>query len=267
MYFTVPNFNPNAIELGFIQIRWYSLAYILAIYLSWKTVDYCNEKYKLNFFKSRTQFSDDFFFYIIMGIIFGGRIFYILFYNLGFFIKNPLEMLAVWHGGMSFHGGFVGVLVASYLLCRKYKIKFLKFTDVIAIATPVGLLLGRLANFINLELYGRKSTFFLAMIFPNSDGFPRHPSQLYEAFFEGLVLFTIIFLSTKKDKLKTTGLNSSLFLIFYSFFRICLEFFREPDEQIGYIFTYFSMGQLLSAPILLSGIYCLLKLLKENKKK
>jgi phosphatidylglycerol:prolipoprotein diacylglycerol transferase len=250
----LPVFNTNILDIGFIQIRWYSLAYIFGIILAWFLVKYFNGKYELQLFKNENNFSDDFFFYGIVGIILGGRIVYVLFYDFMYFFKNPGDIFAVWKGGMSFHGGFIGVIVACILICKKYRIRILLFGDVLAVATPIALFLGRIANFINLELYGRPTNGKWGMIFPTADNLPRHPSQLYEAFFEGLLLFLIILFFVKKYKFQKIGLNTIVFLECYGFFRFFIEYFREPDEQLGYIFKYMTMGQLLSLPIILLGV-------------
>jgi phosphatidylglycerol:prolipoprotein diacylglycerol transferase len=253
----LPIFNPNILSIGFLQIRWYSLAYIIPLALSWYVLDFCNKKYELNLYNDKNTFSDDYFFYIVSGIIIGGRLGYVFFYNFSYFLRRPLEIIELWKGGMSFHGGFLGVILSGYFLCRKYKIDFFKMMDVCAITAPVALFFGRIANFINLELYGRISNVPWAMIFPFTDGHPRHPSQLYEAFAEGLLLFTIIYYATRFRKLKIKGLNSALFLTFYGLFRIITECFREPDIQLGFFINYLTMGQALSIPIFGLGCYLL----------
>lgn len=262
----LPFFNPNIIDLGFIQIKWYSLAYIIGIILAWKLLKYLNKKYKLDLYKDENQFCDDFFCYGILGIILGGRIIYVLFYNLKYFLSNPTEIIAIWHGGMSFHGGFIGVIIASVLLCKKYNINFFLFTDVLSVIVPIGLFLGRIANFINLELYGRKTNGKWGFIFATADSFPRHPSQLYEAFLEGILLFLIMLVVIKKYKFKKISMNSSLFLMFYGIFRIFIEYFREPDIQLGFIFNNITMGQVLSLPLIFVGLFILFRnvLIKKN---
>lgn len=244
LYITLPIFNPNAFQIGQIGIRWYSLAYIFSILICYHLIKFLNKKYQLGF--DNDKFYDDLIFYEVLGIVIGGRVGYCFFYNFKWIIKNPLEIFAIWHGGMSFHGGLVGVILATILICKKYKLEWLKLTDLISTVAPIGLFFGRLANFINLELYGRPTKMPWGMIFLTADNLPRHPSQLYEAFFEGIILFIVMLLITKKKEFKTTGLNSFLFLIIYSLFRIFLEFFREPDIQIGLIFNYFTLGQILS---------------------
>ncbi len=259
----LPLFNTNAISIGRFCIKWYSLAYIFGIIIAWQLVKFLNKKYNLNLYNDEKQFCDDFFFYGITGIILGGRLAYVLFYNFIYYIYNPLEIFAIWHGGMSFHGGFLGVLIANYLLCKKCNIKFFKLIDVLAVVTPIGLFLGRIANFINLELYGKPTNGNYGFIFPTADNIPRHPTQLYEAFFEGIILFLIMLITVKKFKFKSEKLNSSLFLIFYGSFRVFIEFFREPDIQIGYFFNYITMGQILSIPLIIIGFYLLITSKKQ----
>lgn len=264
MAIELPVLNPNIITIGNFGIKYYSLAYIFGIVLAWIIIRKFS-KYQNTIDLTNKKITDDFFFYTIIGIIAGGRIGYILFYNINFFLYNPMEILYIWHGGMSFHGGLIGILISTYYFCKKNNVELFKFYDLMAIAAPIGLFLGRIANFINMELYGKQTDVAWAMIFPFSDMQPRHPSQLYEATLEGLVLFTIILFITLKTRLKTKGLNSGVFLILYSCFRFFIEFFREPDIQIGYVLKYFTMGQILCLPMLFSGIYIILFLNKKNK--
>ena len=262
----LPVFNTDFITFGSIHIKWYSLAYIFGIILAWFLIDYYNTKYNLNIFnkKNKDNFFDDFIFYGILGIVGGGRFGYILFYNIKYYLHNPLDIFAIWHGGMSFHGGFIGVILAAILLCKKYNINKILFFDILSAVVPIGLFLGRLANFINLELYGRPTTKPWGMIFPTADNLARHPSQLYEALLEGILLFTIINSLVYIKKFKIIGLNSSVFLICYSLSRIFVEFFREPDIQLGFLFKYITMGQVLSIPLLVCGIVFILKIKKIN---
>lgn len=253
LYIILPVFNPNVFQIGLIGIRWYSLAYIFSILICYYLIKFFNKKYKLGF--DSDKFYDDLVFYEVLGIVIGGRVGYCLFYNFGWIIKHPLEIFAIWHGGMSFHGGLIGVVLSTLLLCKKYKLKWLKLTDLISTIAPIGLFFGRLANFINLELYGRPTKMPWGMIFPTADNLPRHPSQLYEAFFEGIVLFILMLIVTKKKEFKTTGLNSFLFLLTYSSFRFFLEFFREPDIQIGFLFNYLTLGQILSLLLIIITHY------------
>ncbi len=254
----LPVFNTNALSIGPFYVKWYSLAYIFGLIFAWQLVKFLNKKYSLNLYNDEKFFCDDFFFYGILGIILGGRLVYVLFYNFIYYISNPLEIFAIWHGGMSFHGGFLGVLIANYLLCKKYKIRFFELIDILAVVVPIGLFLGRIANFINLELYGRPTKGNYGFIFPTADNIPRHPTQLYEAFFEGIILLIIMLMAVKKYNFKWKKLTSSLFLIFYGSFRFFIEFFREPDMQIGYFFDCITMGQILSIPLIIAGFYLLI---------
>ena len=261
----VPNFNSNVLSIGFINIKWYSLAYVFGILIAWFLIKYYNKKYKLSLYKDEAAFCDDFFFYLILGVVLGGRIGYVLFYDPVYFLHNLGDIFAIWKGGMSFHGGFIGVIISSIFLCKKYNINKLLLLDLGATVVPVGLFLGRIANFINLELYGRPTTMPWGMIFPNTDGIARHPSQLYEAFLEGVVLFIILNILVKIKQFKIIGLQSSVFLMLYSIFRIFIECFREPDIQLGFLFKYMTMGQLLSIPMFIFGLYLFVeKVYKKN---
>tara|TARA_Y100000590_G_scaffold470125_1_gene662144 strand:- start:1845 stop:2633 length:789 start_codon:yes stop_codon:yes gene_type:complete len=258
----VHNFDPVFVNLGFFQIKWYSIAYILGIILGWiyaiKII-----KLKDNLIIIKPESFDNLVIYLIFGIILGGRLGYVFFYNFDYFIQNPLEILKLWHGGMSFHGGLLGVIIATLIFSKNKKINFLNFTDVIACVAPIGLFLGRIANFINGELFGKASTLPWAVIFPGGGGIARHPSQIYEAILEGIILFILLnFFALKKNLLIKTGYISGLFLIFYSILRIISEYFREPDAHIGYIFFYFSMGTLLSLISFLAG--CLIIFYKKK---
>lgn len=250
---TFPNINPIIFSIGPFAISWYSLSYVVGILLGWFYANKIIEKFKLQITKKNLE---DFITYAVIGIIVGGRLSYVLLYNPSRYFSNPIDILKTYEGGMSFHGGALGVIVAAYLFCQKYKINFLSLTDIIAPVVPIGLFLGRIANFINAELYGRITNSSFGIIFPNSDLQPRHPSQLYEAFFEGLVLFCILAYAVfRRGTLKKQGLNSGLFLTFYALFRIVIEIFREPDIQIGFILDSLTMGQILSVPMLLLGSY------------
>ncbi len=208
---------------------------------------------------------DDWLLWAVISIILGGRLGYVLFYNPIYFINNPLEIFAVWQGGMSFHGGLCGVIIGMFLFSKKYKVNFLQLTDILSITAPIGLFFGRIANFINMELYGRLTESNYGVIFPNSDQLPRHPSQLYEAVLEGVLSFIILIILYKFTKIKEkTGFLSGLFLILYSFSRIIVENFREPDQQIGFLLEKFTMGQLLSLPILALGLILTLFSVKKE---
>jgi len=261
---TLPYFDQVALAIGPLEIRWYSLAYIAGILF----VLFILKKYNKIDNLMSDEALDNWIVWAILGVIIGGRLGYVLFYNFNFYISNPLRIAAVWQGGMSFHGGLIGVIISMYLFCRKYKIQFFYLTDILAISTPIGLFFGRIANFINMELYGRATNSNYGFIFPNVDDQPRHPSQLYEAALEGLILFTILFLLNRHSKIrKIPGILSGLFLIGYASARTCLEQFRQPDEQIGFFFGRITMGQILSLPIFIAGLLIILTALKKFKNK
>ena len=257
------NLDPVLIDLGFIAIRWYSLAYIFGIVLGWwlgkKIIKHIlksvNIKFHLNDF-------DDLISYLIISIIIGGRLGYVIFYDLNYYISNPIDIFKVWEGGISFHGALLGIVIGTYKFSKNKNLPTFLLLDVIACASPIGIFLGRIANFINGELVGKITTVHWSVIFPTVDMLPRHPSQLYEAFLEGLILFTILNLVIFKTKYKI-GNCSNLFLIFYGFFRIISELFREPDSQIGYLLNLFSLGTLLSFIMILIGLINF-KILKKN---
>ena len=247
------NLDPILFNFGLFAVRWYSLAYIAGILIGW----WLGKKILIFRFKnSNYQFNlnifDDLITYLIISIIIGGRVGYIIFYNLDYYLSNPLEMIKIWEGGMSFHGALAGIIIGTYSFTKKREIKFLYMLDIIACVAPIGIFFGRIANFINGELIGKVTNVSWSVIFPAIDMLPRHPSQLYEAFLEGIVLLVILnFLILKKNY--KTGMCSYLFLILYGIFRIISEFFREPDSQIGYLFNLFSMGTILSFSMILAG--------------
>lgn len=257
-----PDIDPVLLDIGPLAIRWYSLAYLFGILLGWAYIQYTNKKYSKSYI-SQPQM-DSIPLWIVLSIILGGRIGYVLFYNASYYLSNISEIIKVWHGGMSFHGGLVGVIVGMYIFSKLHKLKYLKLMDLLAIATPIGLFLGRIANFINAELWGKRTGWEYGVIFPN-DNFARHPSQLYEAFLEGFVLFFILFFVVKLGGLKRAGLCSGLFLLFYGSFRIVVEFFREPDIQLGYLYDtdWLTMGMLLCIPMILLGLGIALTSKKE----
>ena len=261
----IHNLDPVLLDFGFIAIRWYSLAYIFGIVLGW----WLGKKIVKNFllgvnFKFNVKEFDDLITYLIISIILGGRLGYVLFYNFEYYISNPVEIIKVWEGGMSFHGALIGIIIGTHLFSTKKNIPTFFFLDVIACVSPIGILFGRIANFINGELVGKVTEVSWGIIFPAIDMLPRHPSQLYEALLEGLILFILINAITLKQKYKT-GLSSSLFLIFYGIFRIIAEQFREPDSQLGYLFGNLSMGTILSFVMVISGFVILIILRKKNE--
>ena len=250
----INNFDPVAFNFFSLEIRWYSLAYIFGIIIGWVY----SKKYLIND-KSILNIFDDLITYLIIGVILGGRLGYILFYNLDYYLNNLNEVLMLWKGGMSFHGGVIGVVISTILFSKKHNINPFTFLDLIAVVAPIGIFLGRVANFLNSELYGKETEVPWSVIYPKIDNLTRHPSQIYEAIFEGLILFLILNLLVKKNLLGKKGLISSCFLIFYSLFRFVLEFFREPDPQIGYLIINMTMGQILSLILFVIGISLLLK--------
>ena len=264
----IHNFDPVFIDFGVIEIKWYSLAYIFGVFLGWIYVKRIISKLKKNKLEykpiEQSEF-DDFLVYLVIGIILGGRMGYVIFYDLNFFRQNFFEIFKLWHGGMSFHGGLLGVIISSFIFSKIKKTNFFKYTDIVACAAPIGLFLGRIANFINGELVGKVTTVPWAIIFPGFGNISRHPSQIYEAILEGVVLFVLInFLAFKKNLIIKTGYISSFFLIAYSTLRIFSENFREPDQHLGYFFSYFSMGTLLSFLTLISG-FIIIFFIKKNE--
>ena len=256
----INNFDPVAFQIFSLEIRWYSLAYIVGILFGWF---YC-KKYLISDLKLEKKF-DDFITYIILGIIIGGRLGYILLYSPVYYFLNPTDIFKIWQGGMSFHGGLVGVIIATILFAKKNNQNPFNYLDIVSIVAPVGIFFGRIANFINSELYGIETEFPWAVQFIKVDNLYRHPSQLYEALFEGVVLFLILLYCKRKGLLRFPGFISSLFLIFYLMFRFVIEFVRAPDEQLGYLFLNLTMGQIISLVFLLTGFY--LAFIKyENKK-
>lgn len=253
-----PSVNPIALQLGPLSIRWYSLAYIGGILLGWWII--AKEITVRPLANLNKKAFDDMVVWAVAGIILGGRLGYVCFYKPSFYFSHPLQILHVWEGGMSFHGGFTGFVLAFYLFCRKYKVRFLGLMDLMACVAPIGIGLGRLANFINGELYGRVTNGPLGMVFPGGGELPRHPSQLYEATLEGLLLFLIMMYLLKWTQLRErAGMLSGLFCIGYASVRILCEFFREPDAFLGFLFAGATMGQLLSMPIFVVGLYLLVR--------
>ena len=255
----INNFDPVAFQIFSLEIRWYSLAYIIGITIGWI---YCKKKLIKD--QRILGLFDDYITYLIIGVILGGRLGYALFYNLRYYLENPFEILMVWNGGMSFHGGLIGVIIASLLFSSKHKVNQFIFLDLVALSAPIGIFFGRIANFINSELIGRATDLPWSVQFILIDNIKRHPSQLYEAFFEGIILFLLLGHFFRKNCLQNPGKISSLFLIFYSLFRFFAEFFRSPDPQIGYLILNLTLGQLISILFLIAGT--LLFYLKNNEK-
>lgn len=248
-------FNPIMFQIGPVKAHWYGFMYALSFLLGYLYLTYSKRGKKLQ----RNE-RDAFLIYVILGIVLGGRIGYVLFYNLVYYLTNPLKIFAVWEGGMSFHGGLLGAALAIMIFGRKYRKKFLDLGDIVTAFAPVGLFFAKIGNFINAELYGRIATSF-CIYFPSDPANCRYPSQLLEAFLEGIVLFfTLYFIGRKTNK---TGIVSACFLLFYGIFRIIAECFREPDVQIGYLFGFLTEGQLFSGLMVIAGIWLLLKLKKK----
>jgi phosphatidylglycerol---prolipoprotein diacylglyceryl transferase len=255
----INNFDPVAFQVMSLEIRWYSLAYIFGIVIGWslckkifiKNLD-INEKF------------DDYITYLIIGIILGGRLGYIIFYNFDYYSHNILDIFKIWQGGMSFHGGLLGIILSSIIFAKKNNQDPFEYMDLVSLVAPIGIFFGRLANFINSELYGKTTEVLWSVTFTKVDDLPRHPSQLYEAILEGAILFLILIYFRKKNYLTKPGLISGLFLIFYSIFRFFVEFFRVPDEQLGYIILNLSMGQIISLIFITIGTI-LFYIKNENK--
>ena len=257
-YLSFPSINPVIFSLGPFEIRWYSLAYIVGFLFAWRYIRFLTQKKQIHSLNKKIDFKfvDDLVFYSIVGLILGARLGYVIFYNPSYYLQNPFEIIYLWQGGLSFHGGLLGIVIASLVLSKSNQIDFFQLSDLICVSAPVGIFFGRIANFINGELYGRPSEYFIGMQFPSSDMQYRHPSQLYEAFLEGLIIFIVLnILIHKFDKLKKPGLISSVFLIMYGVFRFLIEFTREPDQQLGLFFDYLSMGMILSIPMIIFGIF------------
>ncbi len=257
----INNFDPVAIEFFSLEIRWYSIAYIIGILFGWilsKKVFISDETLKQKF--------DDYITYLILGIIIGGRLGYVFFYNFNYYLVNVDEIFKIWQGGMSFHGALIGIIIFSYYYAKKNNQNTFQYLDIVSIVAPIGIFFGRLANFINSELYGTETSLPWAIQFVQIDNLYRHPSQLYEAFFEGIILFLILIFLRNKGFMKIPGMISGFFLIFYSFFRFLIEFFRVPDDQLGKLIFDLTMGQIMSVVFLLFGVY-LIFIKHENQKK
>ena len=243
------NFDPVAIQIFTFEIRWYSLAYIAGILIGWilsKRVFISNQNIKECF--------DDYLTYLILGIIIGGRLGYVVFYNFNYYSSNVIDIFKIWQGGMSFHGGVLGVILSTVIFANKKRHNIFYYLDIVAIVSPIGIFFGRISNFINSELYGTITTMPWAVQFLKVDNLYRHPSQLYEAVFEGIVLFIILVYFRNRGFLNMPGFISGAFLTFYSLFRFIIEFFRVPDEQIGYLIFNLTMGQIISLIFFIVGI-------------
>lgn len=271
MFTILIHMNPEIVRVGPFAIRWYGVMYLIGFTLSYLLVKYQIKKRERGeaIGESPEGISKEkllptahrllpvaqvasLYSYLILGLLIGARLSYVIFYNLPYYIQHPLEIFAVWHGGMSFHGGLIGSIIAGILFCKKFRLDFWQIADLVIVSAPIGLGLGRLGNFINGELYGRVTDVQWGMVFPAGGQLPRHPSQVYEFLLEGIALFVILWFL--KDRKLKPGALSFLFLILYGSFRFFLEFFREPDSQLGFILGPFTMGQILSAVMVAMGI-------------
>ncbi|MEM7169349.1 MAG: prolipoprotein diacylglyceryl transferase [Pseudomonadota bacterium] len=253
-----PNIDPIALQLGPLAIRWYSLAYIVGLLLAWR---YCRWLALKPPARLKPEAFDDLLLWATLGVVLGGRLGYVLFYKPLHFLDHPGEIVRLWEGGMSFHGGMLGVFLAMLFFARSRGVSFFTLSDIVGCAAPIGLFLGRIANFINGELYGRVAedqNLPWVMVFPGGGAFARHPSQLYEAVLEGLLLFLILFLAAQRGALQRTGLLSGIFMLGYGLSRVAVEAFREPDDHLGFIVSTITMGQILTVPMVLIGIFLIL---------
>jgi len=246
--------NPIAFSLFNFKIYWYSLSYLFGFIFSYYYVKFILNK---DFVKINFKIFEDFLGWAVLGVIFGGRIGYVILYNLDFYVENPIEILKIWQGGMSFHGGLIGVILSIFLFSKSKKINFFDLLNLVSSCAPIGLFLGRLANFVNRELIGRPTNSDWGVLFFEDDVL-RHPSQIYEAIFEGLIIFIVIFYIIKRKYYTYINIYS-LFLIMYGIFRFTIEFYREPDSHLGFIFPNISMGQLLCLPMIIIGLIFLRK--------
>ena len=257
----INNFDPVAIELFSFEIRWYSLSYIIGIISGW----FLAKKFFISNQEIKNKF-DDYITYIIIGIILGGRLGYVLIYDFNYYINNPIDILKIWQGGMSFHGGLLGIIFVSILYAKNNKQSPFSYLDIVAIVSPVGIFFGRISNFINSELYGTETNLPWAVKFIKIDNLSRHPSQLYEAALEGIILFLILVYFRRKGFLRFPGMISGIFLTLYSLFRFIIEFVRVPDEQLGYLTFNLTMGQIISLIFFVVGIYLITTKYETEKK-
>ena len=249
------NINPILIELGPFRLSWYGLMYVFGFAASYLLVRYQMKRKDFGISKLEVE---NLYFYLILGLVIGARLGYVLFYDLKMYLADPFEIVAIWHGGMSFHGGLIGVVIVGIVFCWKNKKSFWKVSDLIIVTAPIGLGFGRIGNFINGELYGRVTQLPWGLIFPKGGPLPRHPSQLYESGLEGGLLFLILWFL--KDRRLPDGSLLALFLFFYGAFRFVVEFFREPDAQLGFILGPFTMGQVLCTLMMVGGVLLMIYL-------
>lgn len=254
---TYPAIDPVLVQIGPLSIRWYALSYIAGILLGWWYMAWLTKRSPVGITRADI---DDFVVWATLGVVLGGRMGYVLFYKPVYYLQHPLEILTLWEGGMSFHGGLLGVIFAIWLFSRQRGYPWLAMGDLVCCAVPIGLGLGRIANFINGELYGRVTDSPLGMVFPRGGPEPRHPSQLYEATLEGLVLFLVMFyFAMRPGTFARHGMLAGIFLMGYGFSRIIAEFFRQPDSFLGFLFAGATMGQLLSIPLVLAGLWLIVR--------
>ena len=259
---TLPEFNVFAIQIGDFGIRWYALSYIAGLLIG---IYILRRETRLPKSLMTPDQIDHLFNYLLLGIIIGGRLGYILFYNIAFYLSNPLSIFRLWEGGMSFHGALIGVGLSLFVMAQRNNLPFRALSDRVALVAPIGLFLGRLSNFINGELYGRVTNVPWAMIFPHSDGQPRHPSQLYEAGLEGALLGLVMYILLRKSWLDILGRLTGVFLCGYGLARFLVETVRQPDAHIGLFVGGFSIGQILSLPMVLFGLYLLLQSWRQEQ--
>lgn len=259
-----PDFDPVAFSVWIFDVRWYALAYIAGLLLAWA---YCRWMAKLPPQRLKPVDFDDFLLWATLGVVIGGRLGYVLFYKPDYYLANPSEIVFLWRGGMSFHGGLLGVLAAIGLFARSRNVSYFTLSDIVGAATPIGLCLGRIANFINGELFGRTTDSEVvpwAMVFPQGGPIARHPSQLYEALLEGVLLFIVLYVMVRRGALERTGLISGAFMVGYGLARIVAEFFREPDPFLSFVLPGITMGQVLSVPMVLVGAFVIVWALRRK---
>lgn len=249
----INNFDPVAFEIFSLEIRWYSLSYIFGLVFGWYFA-----KNKLIKDSTQKEYFDDYITYLIISIILGGRLGYVIIYDPIYFISNPVEIIKIWQGGMSFHGALIGIIIGTYFFCKNKNQNIFSYLDVVAVCSPIGIFLGRISNFINSELYGIETNVPWSVKFIKIDDLNRHPSQIYEAIFEGVVLFILLNFFHRK-LIKKNGLISSLFIIYYSFVRFFVEFTREPDAHIGLLIFSMSIGQIISIIFFIMGTFLFYK--------
>ena len=258
----LPEFDPFLINFGGFGVRWYALAYIVGLLAGYWIL---RREARRHTAPIDLAGIDSLLNHVLLGVILGGRIGFVLFYQPSYYLANPLDILKVWQGGMAFHGGLSGVIIAMWLFARRRGIPFLSVSDRVAMVVPIGLCLGRISNFINAELYGRVTDRPWGMVFPGSDGMPRHPSQLYEAGLEGLVLFAVLWIIYRRGGRSIPGLMTGVFVMGYGLARTFVEFFREPDAQLGFLAGGVTMGQMLSGPMIIIGAVIIIKAMQARK--